>query len=123
MPLRVVTQVLQAHHAKDWQRLPELLHPDAQIGVFAAGGQPGDPEDAIAAMQAAHEDHTYHADVESSRVLDEHAVLLSGHVEYRSQERWVKAERVWLYVVVDERALSRPQVFRKAKGRWRRRRT
>jgi hypothetical protein len=111
MPLRVVTQVLQAHRVKDWQGLRELLHPDAQIGVVAAGGKPGDPERAIAAMQAAHEDGIYGPEIKSSRVLDEHAVLLSGHVEYRSeQEGGLKAHRVWLYVIIDN-LLYRSQVF------------
>jgi hypothetical protein len=107
----VVNQCLQAHRAEDWQQLRKLLHPDARIGVFAAGGKPGDPEDAIAAMEAAHEDTSYHADVKSVRELDEHAVLLTGHVEFRSKEgKWNRADRVWLYVVVDN-LLFRSQVF------------
>jgi hypothetical protein len=112
VPFRVVNQCLQAHRTKNWEQLRKLLHPDARIGVFAAGGAPGDPEDAIAAMEAAHEDTSYHADVDSMRMLDEHAVLLTGRVEYRSKEgKRIKEERVWLYVVVDT-LLYRSQVFR-----------
>ncbi len=111
MPFKVISRCLQAHRAKDWQQLRTLLHPDARIGVFASGGKPADPEDAIAAMAAAHEDTSYHADVGSVRVLDEHAVLLTGRVEFRSEEgRWIRAKRVWLYVVVDD-LLFRSQVF------------
>jgi uncharacterized protein DUF4440 len=111
VPSRIVSQCLQAHRTKDWEQLRTLLHPDAQIGVFTAGGKPADPDAAIAAMEAAHEDVSYHADVQSIRILDEHAVLLTGRVEYRSAEgKWVKADRVWLYVVLDD-LLYRSQVF------------
>ena len=111
MPLRLVTDCLHAHRGKDWDRLRELFHPDALIGVFVAGGEPGCPEEAIAAMQAAHEDTTYHADVRSARELDEHAVVLTGHVQHRTPDGRLRAEdRAWLYVVVDKK-LYRSQVF------------
>ena len=111
MPFSVITQCLRAHRAKDWQRLRELFHPQARIGVFANGGAPGDPEDAIAAMEAARESPVYGADIESVRVLDEHAAVLKGHVQHRAEDgRIVQAERAWLYVVVDDK-LFRSQVF------------
>ena len=111
MPLRVVNECLQAHRSQDWKRLRELLHPDARIGVFAAGGKPVDPEVAIAAMQTAHQELTYFANVESARVLDNHAVLLSGHVQYTSEAgSVVRDRRVWLYVLLDN-FLYRSQVF------------
>jgi hypothetical protein len=111
VPSRVVSQCLQAHRTRNWEQLRKLLHPDAQIGVFAAGGKPADPEAAIAAMEGAHEDTSYHADVAAVRTLDENAVLLTGRVEYRSTEgEWIRGERVWLYIVVDN-LLYRSQVF------------
>lgn len=62
-------------------------------------------------MQAAHEDITYFANISSTRALDDHAVLLTGHVLHRSERGGpLKAERVWLYVVV-ENQLYRSQVF------------
>ena len=103
MPFRVVTECLNAHRAKDWQRLRELFHPEARIGVFAGGGAPGNPEEAIAAMATAHETLVYQADIESVRVL--------GYVQYRAEdERITRADKVWLYVVVDDK-LFRSQVF------------
>ena len=111
MPLRVVTECLRAHRGQDWQQLREFLHPEARIGVFAGGGTPGNPEDAIAAMAAAHESLVYHADIKSVRVLDEHAVVLHGYVQHRSEHgRIVTAQKVWLYVVVDDK-LFRSEVF------------
>jgi len=112
VPLRTVTECLQAHRSENWDRLRELFHPDARIGVFAAGGSPDHPEVAIAAMQAAREDHSYHADVETARELDEHAVVLNGHVQHSTADGAIVVdERAWLYVVVDKR-LYRSQVFR-----------
>jgi hypothetical protein len=111
VPFRVVTQCLQAHRAKDWTRLRDLFHPEGRIGVFAAGGAPVDVDTAIAAMQAAHDSLVYHADVESVRVLDEHGVVLNGHVQYRNENgRVVSEDRSWLYVVVDDK-LFRSEVF------------
>ena len=111
VPFRVVTECLNAHRAKDWQRLRELFHPEARIGVFAGGGAPGNPEEAIAAMATAHETLVYQADIESVRVLDDHAVVLKGYVQYRAEdERITRADKVWLYVVVDDK-LFRSQVF------------
>ena len=111
-PITVVSECLRAHRAQNWERLRELFHPDARIGVFAAGGEPRDPEEAIQAMQAAHEDTAYFANISSIRTLDDHAVLLTGHVLHRSERgRPLKDERVWLYVVMDNQ-LYRSQVFR-----------
>ena len=111
VPFRVVTECLNAHRAKDWQRLRELFHPEARIGVFAGGGAPRDPDDAIAAMETAHETLVYQADIDSVRVLDDHAVVLKGYVQYRAKdERIIKTDKVWLYVVVDDK-LFRSQVF------------
>ena len=61
-------------------------------------------------MEAARESLVYDADIESVRVLDEHAAVLTGHVQHRADGRIVQAERVWLYVVVDDK-LFRSQVF------------
>ena len=111
VPFGVVTECLNAHRAKDWQRLRELFHPEARIGVFAGGGAPRDPDDAIAAMEKAHETLVYQADIGSVRVLDDHAVVLKGYVQYRAKdERIIKTDKVWLYVVVDDK-LFRSQVF------------
>jgi ketosteroid isomerase-like protein len=102
---------LRAHRAQDWEGLGELFHPDARIGVFAAGGEPGDPEDAITAMREAHQDLGYYAEIESARGLDDHAIVLKGYVQHASASgRPLRAERVWLYVVVDGK-LFRSQVF------------
>jgi len=55
-------------------------------------------------MAAAHESLVYHADIKSVRVLDEHAVVLHGYVQHRSEHgRIVTAQKVWLYVVVDDK--------------------
>jgi hypothetical protein len=44
-------------------------------------------------------------------VLDEHAVVLHGYVQHRSEQgRVVTVQKVWLYVVVDEK-LFRSEVF------------
>ena len=62
-------------------------------------------------MEAARESLVYDADIESVRVLDEHAAVLKGRVQHRAEDgRIVQAERVWLYVVVDDK-LFRSQVF------------
>ena len=62
-------------------------------------------------MEAAQEDTSYHADVATVRTLDENAVLITSRVEYRSTEgEWIRAERVWLYIVVDN-LLYRSRVF------------
>ena len=50
------------------ERLAELFHPEARIAVFAGGGLPRDPDDAIAAMATAHETLVYQADIDSVRV-------------------------------------------------------
>jgi hypothetical protein len=81
-PIEVVQACLDAPGATDWDRLRQLFHSEARIGVFAGGGRPEDPETAIAAMQAAHEDVVYQASVATIRQLDEHAVLLQGRVRY-----------------------------------------
>jgi hypothetical protein len=107
----LVTRCLQAHRAQDWDGLRELLHPDARIGVFAAGGKPLDVERAIGAMQSAHSDVTYHADVKTARGLDGYAVILEGAVSYTSAEGQHRREpHAWLYVFVDG-LLYRSEMF------------
>jgi hypothetical protein len=109
--LSLVTECLRAHRAEDWGHLRELLHPDARIGVFAAGGKPVEVERAIEAMRAAHSDVFYSADVTSMRGLDDHAVILEGAVSYRSDEGHYASEpHAWLYVFVDGR-LYRSEMF------------
>jgi hypothetical protein len=108
--LTLVTDLLRAHRGQDWDRLRELVHPDAKVGVFAAGGAPVDVETAIAAMQAAHEDTSYSADVKSLRALDEHAVILEGGVSRRREGRLTTEPHAWLYVFVDGR-LYRSEMF------------
>ena len=62
-------------------------------------------------MATAHETLVYQADIKSVRVLDDHAVVLTGYVQYRAEtERITRADKAWLYVVVDDR-LFRSQVF------------
>ena len=62
-------------------------------------------------MEKAHETLVYQADIGSVRVLDHHAVVLKGYVQYRAKdERIIKTDKVWLYVVVDDK-LFRSQVF------------
>lgn len=114
-PVAVVHACLAAHEAKDWDRLRRLFHPEARIGVFAGGGQPGDPEQAIADMQRSHEeDWVYQASVSNLRQLDEHAVLLHGRVRYSTTGGgFADVERFWLYVIRDGR-LYRSAVFETA---------
>jgi len=103
---------LEAHREQDWDELRRLFHPRAKIGVFAGGGLPSDPEQALGDMKAAHSDVLYQADVQTARELDEHAVVLKGRVRYRLDAGgFIDAERSWLYVVVDGR-LYRSQMFR-----------
>ena len=109
--LALVTACLRAHRAQDWDRLRELVHPDARVGVFAVGGKPVEVETAISAMEAAHADVSYSADVTSMRVLDEYAVILEGAVAFRSPEgRFVREPHAWLYVFVDG-LLYRSEMF------------
>jgi len=113
-PIDVVQACLDAHRANDWDRLRQLFHSEARIGVFAGGGRPGDPETAIAAMQEAHQDVVYQASVATIRQLDEHAVLLQGRVRYVTASGGISdVGRFWLYVIVDAR-LYRSAVFRSA---------
>ena len=110
-PLDVVRACLDAHRAEDWPKLRRLFHPQAKIGVFAGGGSPDDPEKAISAMQAAHAQALYHADVQNARELDEYAVVLTGSVRYPTSDGgFDHVQRSWLYVVVDG-LLYRSQVF------------
>jgi hypothetical protein len=109
--LALVTACLRAHRAQDWDHLRELVHADARVGVFAAGGKPVDVEAAIEAMRTAHSDVSYSADITSMRVLDEHAVILEGAVGFRSREgRFVQESHAWLYVFVDG-LLYRSEMF------------
>lgn len=111
-PVEVMRKCLDAHRAKDWDKLRRLFHPRAKIGVFAGGGLPGDPEKAIAEMTAAHSDLVYTADAVAARELDAHAVVLKGRVRYRvSGGGFADTERSWLYVVLDGQ-LYRSQMFR-----------
>jgi hypothetical protein len=112
VPLNVVTQLLAAHRAQDWDRLRTLLHPRARIGVFAAGGAPADPEEAIAAMRSAHADISYSADVSSAHEIDTNVVVLVGAVRHReaSSARHVESPHAWLYVIEDG-LLYRSQMF------------
>jgi ketosteroid isomerase-like protein len=109
--LSLVTECLQAHRSGDWNRLRELVHPEGRLGVFAAGGKPAEVETAIAAMQEAHADVSYAADVERTRTVDGHAVILEGFVSYRSDGRFVTEEYAWLYVFRDG-LLYRSEMFR-----------
>lgn len=108
-----VTDLLRAHRAQDWERLRELVHREALIGVFAAGGTPVDVETAISAMSEVHTDTSYRADVTSLRALDDHAVILEGAVTYRRGGRFVSEPHAWLYVFVDG-LLHRSQMFASA---------
>jgi len=112
VPFTVVTQLLAAHRAQDWDRLRSLLHPRARIGVFAAGGAPMDPEEAIAAMRDAHSDVSYSADVSSAHEIDTNVVVLVGTVRHReaNSTRYVESSQAWLYVIEDGR-LFRSQMF------------
>ena len=112
MPLNVVTQLLAAHRAQDWDRLRTLLHPRARIGVFAAGGAPADAEEAIAAMQSAHADVSYSADVSSAHEIDTNVVVLLGAVRHREANgsRYLESPHAWLYVIEDG-LLYRSQMF------------
>ena len=108
--LILVTQLLGAHRTKDWDLLRTLIHPEGKIGVFATGGTPADPETAIAAMKAAHEEVSYMADVDRVRVLDDHAMIVQGAVEHRRDGRFVREAHAWLYVFVDG-LLYRSEMF------------
>jgi hypothetical protein len=112
VPLSIVTQLLAAHRAQDWDRVRSLLHPRGRIGVFAAGGAPTDPEEAIAAMRAAHADLSYSADVSSAHEIDTNVVVLLGSVRHRDADsgRYVESPRAWLYVIEDG-LLYRSQMF------------
>jgi hypothetical protein len=113
-PLEVVNACLKAHRTTDWDRLRELFHPEARIGVFAGGGEPGDPEQAIAGMQRVHEDVVYQASVSTIRQLDGQALLLRGRVRYVTDSGGISdVERYWLYVVRDGR-LFRSAMFKTA---------
>lgn len=116
--LILVTQLLGAHRRKDWDGLRKLIHPDAKIGVFAAGGKPVDVETAIAAMQTVHEDVSYRADVNATRVIDDHAVILQGAVERRREGRFVGESHAWLYVFIDG-LLHRSEMFGSEQEAWR----
>ena len=75
---------------------------EAHLGIRMTPSQP---------WRTAHETLVYQADVDSVRVLDDHAVVLKGYVQYRDKdERIIKTDKVWLYVVVDDK-LFRSQVF------------
>lgn len=102
-PLEVVRACLTAHRARDWDRVRALFHPEARIGVFAGGGRPGDPEQAIRDMQRSHEeDAVYQASVANLQQLDDHAVLLHGRVRHTTTAGgFTDVERFWLYVVLD----------------------
>lgn len=101
-PSEVARACLAAHQAQDWDRLQTLFHPDARIGTFAGGGRPEEPAEALGRLRDAHEDLIYHADVTNLEVLDEDAVLMEGHVRYRTpQHGWGINQRSWLYVVRD----------------------
>jgi len=108
----VVAACLRAHGARDWDRLRELFHTEARIGVFAGGGHPADPEQAIADMKRSYEeDDVYDAYVTELHPLDEQAVILHGRVRRRTGSGFIDVERTWLYVVRDDR-LYRSAVFR-----------
>jgi hypothetical protein len=115
-PLAVVNACLKAHRATDWDGLRALFHPEARIGVFAGGGEPGDPEQAIADMQRVHQDVVYQASVSTIQQLDEEAMLLRGRVRYVTDSGGISdVERYWLYVIRDER-LFRSAVFKTAEA-------
>jgi hypothetical protein len=109
--LQTVHALLAAHRAHDWDGLRSLFHPRARIGVFAAGGRPEEPEEAIAAMRRAAGDIYYTARVSEITELDAGVVLLEGRVSYRDGTSVVDVERTWLYVIEDG-LLYRSQVFR-----------
>jgi hypothetical protein len=115
-PIEVVNACLKAHRTTDWDRLRELFHPEARIGVFAGGGEPGDPGQAIADMQRVHQDVVYQASVSTIRELDEQAVLLRGRVRYVTDSGGISdVERYWLYVIREGR-LYRSAVFKTAEA-------
>lgn len=113
--------MLAAHEAADWDRLRELFHPEARIGVFAGGGEPGDPEQAIRDMRRAHGDVIYKARVDDVEELDERSLLLRGRVRYPLPDGgFADAPRFWVYVTRDG-LLYRSAVFETeeaALARW-----
>jgi hypothetical protein len=114
--VEVVNACLNAHRAADWERLRALFHPEARIGVFAGGGEPGDPEQAIADLRRVHQDVVYQASVSTIKQLDEQAVLLRGRVRYVTDSGGISdVERYWLYVIRDGR-LYRSAVFKTAEA-------
>jgi hypothetical protein len=108
--LSLVTECLKAHREGDWDRLRELLHSDARIGVFAAGGKPVEVETAISAMRSADAQIFYKADVKATRALDDHAVVLEGAVDHALDGERVVEPHAWLYVFVDG-LLYRSEMF------------
>jgi hypothetical protein len=110
-PAEVARACLAAHRAQDWEKLRTLLHPNARIGTFTGGGRPQAPEEAIARLREAHEDHVYQARVSDMEELDDHAVVLEGGVRFRDGGGWAQVERSWLYVV-REGLLYRSAVYR-----------
>ena len=100
--LGVIRALLAAHRSADWDGVRELLHPEARIGVFATGGRPADPEEALRAMREAHSVTTYTAYVQDIEQLDEDAFLLFGRVRYPHESGgFADVERVWVYVIRD----------------------
>lgn len=61
-------------------------------------------------MRAVHDDVSYRADVNATRALDDHAVILRGAVEQRRDGRFVHESHAWLYVFRDG-LLYRSQMF------------
>jgi hypothetical protein len=110
-PSEVARACLAAHRAQDWEKLRRLFHPSARIGTFAGGGRPEKPEQALARLQGAHNDHIYEAKVEDMVELDDQAVLLDGGVRFRETNGWAQVERSWLYVV-REGLLYRSAMYR-----------
>lgn len=107
--------VVAALHARDWDALEALFHPQALLHTQAGGDRPLSGRETLRALQRALRDGLYEPRVHQYVALDAQAVALRGTARYRRPEGgFADSSRCWLYVFRDG-LLFRSRMFSDAK--------
>lgn len=94
--------VVAALHARDWDALEALFHPQALLHTQAGGDRPLSGPETLRALQRALRGGLYEPRVHEYVALDAQAVALRGTARYRRPDGgFADSSRCWLYVFRD----------------------